>query len=327
MPVPPSPSPRPWGSYIVRVLVVAACYYLGARLGLLQALVNDQVTPLWPPTGVAVLALLAGGLRLWPGVSLGALVVNASLSDLPSVLAICAGNTLAPVVACLLLRRADFRLELDRTRDAMALVLVGALAGMAVSATIGSAALLASGVVGGDRFWSTWAVWWTGDALGVLVLVPLALALRSPRWRRPAVRRWVEAAALVGSLTVVMLIATTTDVRLMYLVYPFLIWAALRFQHLGTAPCALIATTLAARGAAMSTGPFAGMDLLVRMVGLQAYNGTAVLTALLLSTVIAERNAARAAIERTVEQLTEVVGRYQPAPLGDLLPPRRPEGP
>ncbi|MGM1063622.1 MASE1 domain-containing protein [Saccharothrix sp. Mg75] len=321
-----SPRARPWGSYVVLVLLVAACYYLGARLGLLQALVNDQVTPLWPPTGVAVLALLVGGLRLWPGVTLGAFAVNASLGDLPVTVAICAGNTLGPVVACLLLRRAGFRLELDRTRDALALVLLGALAGMLVSSTVGSTALLLNGVVDGGRFWSTWAVWWTGDALGVLVFVPMVLALRTLRWRRPSPRRWVEAAALVGSLTAVMLFATSRDVRLMYLVFPFLIWAALRFQHLGTAPCALIAATMAARGAAAGSGPFAGVDLLVRMVGLQAYNGTAVLTALLLSTVIAERNAAQAAIERTVEQLSEVVSRYRPTPLGDLLPPRRPEG-
>ena len=82
----------------------------------------------------------------------------------------------------------------------------------------------------------------------------------------------------------------------------------------------MIATTFAARGAARATGPFADLDLVVRMVTLQAFNSTAVLTALLLSAVIAERNAARAAIERTVAQLADVVARYQPLPLGDLLP-------
>jgi integral membrane sensor domain MASE1 len=122
-----------------------------------------------------------------------------------------------------------------------------------------------------------------------------------------------------------MTVASTHDLRLMYLVFPFLIWGALRFQHLGTAPCALIATTLAARGAAMSTGPFAGLDLVVRMVTLQAFNATAVATALLLSAVIAERNAAREAIERTVAQLADVVSQYQPLLLGNVLPPQPPE--
>ncbi|MFJ6677001.1 MASE1 domain-containing protein [Actinosynnema sp. NPDC091369] len=312
-------SPR-LGRYAFHVLVVAACYYVGAQLGLLQALVNDQVTPLWPPTGVAVLALLLGGLRMWPGVALGAFTTNSTLTDLGTTVLITAGNTLAPVVAYLLLKRAGFRPEMDRTRDALALVLLGGFVGMAVSATIGSGTLLLTGVIGGSLFWSTWTVWWTGDALGVLVFVPIVLALRSLRLRHHPLRRWVEAVGLVVSTAVVMAVASTHDLRLMYLVFPFLIWAALRFQHLGTAPCALIATTLAARGAARATGPFADLELVVRMVTLQAFNGTSVLTALLLSAVIAERNAARAAIERTVAQLADVVAQYQPMVLGDLLP-------
>ncbi|XVS62431.1 MASE1 domain-containing protein [Actinosynnema sp. CA-299493] len=318
------PSPR-FGRYAFHVVLVAACYYAGALVGLLQALVNDQVTPLWPPTGVAVLALLLCGLKMWPGIALGAFVANTTLADLDATVLITAGNTIAPLVAYLLLRRAGFRLEMDRTRDALALVLLGGLVGMAVSATFGAGTLLVTGVIDGALFWSTWTVWWTGDALGVLVFVPIVLAFRSFRPRGHTAPRWVEAAGLTASTAAVMAVASTNDLRLMYLVFPFLIWAALRFQHLGTAPCALIATTLAARGAARSTGPFADLELPVRMVTLQAFNGTAVLTALLLSTVISERNAARAAIERTVTQLADVVARYQPPALGDLLPPRPPE--
>ncbi|GAB3010291.1 MASE1 domain-containing protein [Saccharothrix stipae] len=318
------PSPR-LGRYVLHLAVVAGAYYVGAGIGLLQALVNDQVTPLWPPTGVAVLALLLGGMKLWPGIALGAFAVNFTLTDLGATILISAGNTLGPVVAYLLLKRVGFRLEMDRTRDALALVLLAGLVGMAVSATIGSGTLLVTGVIDGASFWSTWTVWWTGDALGVLVLVPIVLAFRSLRLRNHSLRRWVEAAGLLVSTAVVMTVASTNDLRLMYLVFPFLIWAALRFQHLGTAPCALVATTLAARGAARGTGPFADLDLVVRMVTLQAFNGTVVLTALLLSAVIAERNAARRAIERTVEQLANVVAQYQPLVLGDLLPPKPPE--
>jgi integral membrane sensor domain MASE1 len=317
-------SPR-LGRYALNVLVVAACYYLGARLGLLQALVNDQVTPLWPPTGVAVVALLLGGLGLWPGIALGAFAVNATITDIGTTTLISAGNTLGPVVAYLLLRWVGFRLELDRTRDVLALVVLGAFVGMAVSATIGSGALLVTGVIDGSLFWSTWSVWWTGDALGVLVFVPLVLAFRSLRLGDHPIRRWLEAAALLASTAAVMAMATTNDIRLMYLVFPFLIWAALRFQHVGTAPCALIATTLAARGAAMSTGPFADLELLPRMVTLQAFNATAVVTALLLSAAIVERNAAREAIERTVAQLADVVSQYQPLLLSNVLPPKRPK--
>ncbi|WP_433262456.1 MASE1 domain-containing protein [Actinosynnema sp. CS-041913] len=317
------PRLRPWGKYGIHLLVVAACYYAGARLGLLQALVNDQVTPLWPPTGIALLALLLGGVRLWPAIAVAAFVVNATLGDSSSAFLISAGNTLGPVVAFLLLKHFDFRLELGRTRDALALVFLGAFAGMAVSASVGTGALMLTGAIDRSGFWSTWSVWWTGDVMGVLVLVPLVLAVRAARRLEPA--RAAELAALLACTVVVMVIAATSPVRLLYVVFPFAIWGALRFQHLGAAPCALIATVMAARGAAAGIGPFAALDVFHRMVMLQAFNVTVALTTLVLSAVIAERNEARRAIERTCAQLTDVVQQYQPLLSRDALPPTRPD--
>lgn len=168
-----SPRLRDYATHALRLTIVAAAYYGSAKLGLEQQLVRGQVTPFWPPTGIALVALLMWGLRMWPGIAIGALVVNAPLgpSILP-VLAIVAGNTIAPVCACLLLRRVRFRLALDRLQDALALVFLGALSGMLISATIGTGVLVASEALTADDFWPTWSVWWTGDAMGVLVIAP-----------------------------------------------------------------------------------------------------------------------------------------------------------
>ncbi|AUA14142.1 hypothetical protein CFP59_06320 [Streptomyces malaysiensis subsp. malaysiensis] len=126
-------------------MAVAALYYAGARIGLLQELVRGQVT-LWPPTGIALACLLTLGPMAWPGIALGAVAVNAPIGPSPpAVLAIVAGNTLAPVCSYLLLRRVGFRPAVDRLRDALVLVFLGALAGMLISATVGTAALLLSG--------------------------------------------------------------------------------------------------------------------------------------------------------------------------------------
>lgn len=164
---------RDYATHALRLVVVAAAYYGSAKLGLEQQLVRGQVTPFWPPTGIALVALLLWGLRMWPGIALGAFLVNAPLgpSILP-VLAIVAGNTIAPVCACLLLRRVRFRLTLDRLQDALALVFLGALGGMVISATIGTGVLVASEALAADDFWPTWSVWWTGDAMGILVIAP-----------------------------------------------------------------------------------------------------------------------------------------------------------
>ncbi|MGI5253406.1 MASE1 domain-containing protein [Actinacidiphila glaucinigra] len=296
------------------VLVLAAAYYGGARIGLERQLVRGQVTPLWPPTGIALVGLLLGGIRLWPGIAIGAFTVNIMIGpSLLPVLGIVAGNTLAPVCACLLLRRVGFRVELGRLQDALALVFLGALGGMLISATIGSALLVASGAEPAGAFWPTWSVWWTGDAMGVLVIAPLLLVLRTARLPRgvPAYR-WVEAAAVVAGTALVTVVATRSTPGLLFLVSPLLIWAAFRFQLAGAAPCALITSLIAIGAAAAGSGPFAGLDLFAKMATLQAFNGTAALTALLLSATVTEREHTRREIEQVCRRLGEALSRLAP---------------
>ncbi|MCX5149110.1 MASE1 domain-containing protein [Streptomyces sp. NBC_00320] len=312
------------GSAALRILALAAVYYGAARVGLLQQLVRDQVTPLWPPTGVALAGLLVMGLRVWPGIALGAFLANVFLGpSLVSVLAITAGNTLAPVCACLMLRRAGFRNELDRLRDVLALVFLGALAGMLISSTIGSGVLVLSGALDAGDFWPTWSVWWTGDAMGVLVVTPFLLVLRKAHWpSRAGPGRWVEAVALALGTVVATLLATRTrDASLLFLVSPFLIWAAFRFRLAGAAPCALAVVTLAILAADGNRGPFVGEDVFASMVTLQAFNGTTALTALLLAAVITERDRTYEEIKRVCARLAEVVARMEPRPESHEYPP------
>ncbi|MFB7253503.1 MASE1 domain-containing protein [Streptomyces nojiriensis] len=312
------------GSTALRILAVAVVYYGAARVGLLQQLVRDQVTPLWPPTGVALAALLVMGLRVWPGIALGAFLANVFLGpSLISVLVITAGNTLAPVCACLMLRRAAFRNELDRLRDVLALVFLGALAGMSISSTIGTGVLVLSGALDAGDFWPTWSVWWTGDAMGVLVVTPFLLVLRKAHWPSGAgPGRWFEAVALaLGTLFVTLLATHTREWSLLFLVSPFLMWAAFRFRLAGAAPCALAVVTLAVLAAAAERGPFAGDDVFATMVTLQAFNGTTALTALLLAAVITERDRTYEEIKQLCGRLADVVARMEPRPESYRAPP------
>ncbi|MFF4228874.1 MASE1 domain-containing protein [Streptomyces sp. NPDC001820] len=314
---------RRYGSAALQILAVAAVYYGAAKLGLLQQVVRGQVTPLWPPTGVAVAGLLLLGLRIWPGIALGAFLVNVSLGpSLPAVLIITAGNTLAPVCAYLLLRRVGFHNELDRLRDALALIFLGALGAMLISSTVGSGVLVLAGALQPSDFWPTWSVWWTGDAMGVLVVAPFLLVVRTARWPRAPLTRWAEATALLTGTLAVMYLATDTGIpSLLFLAFPFLIWAAFRFQLAGAAPCALGVSTLAILAAARQIGPFAHQDLFANMVTLQAFNGAAALTALLVSAVIIERNRTQEEIRRVVVQLSEMVAQMEPRPATYRWPP------
>lgn len=310
---------RRGGVTALEICSVTALYYASGRLGLLQQLVRGQVTPLWPPTGIALAGLLVLGRRVWPGIALGAFLINISLGpSIPAVLVIMAGNTLAPVCSYTLLRRAGFRTGMDRLRDALALVFLGALCGMVVSATVGATTLLIAGVLSPGAFWPTWSVWWAGDAMGVLLVAPVLLVLRSVR--RPTgvpLSRWGEGALLLAA-TIGVGFLETGKVPLLFLAFPVLIWAAFRFHLGGAAPCALAVSTFAILAAARKTGPFAGHDLLSNMITLQAFNGSVALTALLLGATITEHERNRKEIEQAARQLSGMVARIAPDTLHRL---------
>ncbi|MFJ5679323.1 MASE1 domain-containing protein [Streptomyces sp. NPDC093097] len=308
-------------------LVLAACYYGAAKVGLLEQVViaGAVVTPLWPPTGIALSFLLLLGLWMWPGIALGTLLVISTLTRLDLAgIGVIAGNTLAPVCACLMLRRVGFRTELDRLRDGVALVVLGAFAAMVISATLGSGSQVLTGALPPGGFWRTWASWWAGDAMGVLVVTPLLLACRLVRLPRDVpLYRWVEAAVLLAAAVAVSLVSTRSSLSLLFLMFPVIVWAALRFQLVGAAPCVLVMSVFAISGATGRYGPFAGRSLLETMVNLQALNASAALTALLLSAIVTEQNAVRHRIEQLCQELAEVVDRLAPGEGRHGWPPER----
>ncbi|SER09450.1 Integral membrane sensor domain MASE1 [Streptomyces sp. yr375] len=295
--------------FAVETLAVAVCYYAAGRLGLMRELVVEGAvfTPIWPPTGVAVACLLIFGLRSWVGIALGALLVIMSLTPLrPVVIGNLVGNTAAPVCAYLMLRGVGFRTDLARLRDGLALVFLGALTAMLLSSTIGVGLLVLTDRLAEHSFWPVWLAWWVGDAMGVLIVTPVLLVLHTVR-RPLRLSRWKEASGLALTACALVPLATHSPVSLLFLVYPLLIWAALRFQLAGSMLCALFTSVMATIAATDEVGPFEGLTRVEVMIKLQAFNGTMALTALLLSAVITEQRNTRRSVEHACQELVEVL--------------------
>jgi signal transduction histidine kinase len=299
VPALPESAPR----YLAGVLALGAAYFGAAKLG--QTLrYTASVSAIWPPVGLGIAALYLWGLRWWPGIFLGELVVNAQLvSDNPalpvgSVAAQWAGNMAEVVVgAWLLLRLVGPRSALDRVRDVRG-VIAACIAATAISASVGTVAMLAGGVIALDAVPTFWRTWLLGDASGALVFVPLILTwVRAPAaaWHR---LRTLEGALLVASLALLATVAVTSSAPVTYLVFPVLIWAAFRFGPAGATLCVAINAALTIGITADQLGVFFKQPIDERTLSTQLYILVAALTALLLSAVVSER-------ERSVAALAE----------------------
>ena len=289
------------------VVIAVAIVYIGcAKLGLALAFRAAQVTAVWPPTGFAIAAVLRLGRRSVPGILIGAFLANATANEpLGVAMGIAVGNTLEAVVGATLLRHLAFDGRLARVRDVMAL-LAAVIVSPMVSATIGVISLGAGDVQPAAALPTLWSVWWLGDALGALIVAPLLLVWTD----RAPVRR---DAALEGSILIAALIAANAIIffglphvaAAEYVVFPFLIWAALRFGPAGSVTAAVITSVVAVWGTHMGGGPFAGAGAEQGLVPLQIFMAVAATTGLLLGAVVSQDRRTKEELRLRVTQLAD----------------------
>jgi len=300
-------------AYWALVAAVAAVYFGAAKLGLTMALVAEQVTAVWPPTGIALAALVLFGNRLWPGIALGAFLANLTAHEpLASACGIALGNTLEAVLGAYLLRRfVEFRPSLARIKDVFGLIGLAAGLSPIVSATIGVTSLCLGGVQPWDRYGSIWWVWWQGDAMGDLVTAPVLLTcLTKARIGVQTAGRAAEAAALFATLIIVTQIVFAgrlaegiSDYPLEYTVFPFAVWAALRFGPPGTTLVSFVASGIAIWGTIHGFGPFARWTINERLTLLQCFMGVVAVTGLVLAAVTSERKHIEKSLRENDERL------------------------
>ncbi len=282
-----------------RIAAVGLAYFATARFGLRFAVHAEQVTVVWPPSGIALAVMLVLGSRTWPGVWLGAFAANALANEgLATALAIATGNTLEALAGAWLLRQVHFHEDLDRVWDVMGLLGLAAGLSTTVAATVGATSLCLSGLQPWSAFGGLWFVWWLGDAMGILLFAP-ALLIWGSRPRPAFSRLRTPEALALGAGVVVATVASfggrfaeLTGSHFAYLLFPLLIWAAVRFGQRGAAPAILIVAGIAVAFTVQALGPFGGNSPRNRLVMLQVFLSVAALTALVLGAAIAERDTA-----------------------------------
>jgi signal transduction histidine kinase len=293
----------------LRIVVLAAAYFIAGKLGLMLANMHSSISPIWPASGIAVAALLVWGVEFWPAVLIGAFLVNVTIT-LPDgasaglrilqAIGIAGGNTLEAVAAAWLVNRFAGGVHVfQRVGNVFRYTFLAGFLSTAISATLGTLILLACGFLGKQTYVTAWLTWWMGDMVGVVLVGPLV----SLWWTKPLERfeanRTLEALALLMSLLVISAINFSNiftigakHYPLVFLFIPFLVWAALRFEAHGAMAFIALMAGLAINGTRHGFGDFAVADQNSSLLLLQIYVGVATLTALVMAAAVAERKAA-----------------------------------
>ena len=283
---------------------LAAVYFAAGKLGLQLAYGHASATAVWPCTGIAIAALLVFGYRVWPGILIGAFLVNVTAAgSLATSMAIAAGNTLEGLAGCYLVNRfAHGKDAIVRAQDIFKFALLAGMVATSVSATIGVATLAAWGFADWAEFGSMWSTWWLGDAIGAVLVTPLLLLW----WEHPRLK-WTRdqitelAFLFMGLFSTAWIVfgkpfhSELKNYPFEYLCIPFLVWAAYRFgrRKAATAMCALAA--IATWGTLHGFGPFARESRNTSLLLLQAFLGITAITTLALAAEVSEH---RRAVER-----------------------------
>lgn len=305
------PHLKPALVYLLKVLILAIVYHLAARLGLRMAFFQANTSPVWPPTGIGLAALFILGYQYWPGIALGVLL-GSILTGAPVNLAVgmALGNTLEALAAVYLLKKViGLHQEIDRIGDVVGLVMVS-LACTMIGASIGTLTLMVTNLGEWQNFWPIWTTWWIGDLLGALVVTPVILT-----WTIFPLPRIHRRALFEGGFLLLFTAGITWFVfssmppsgvfhqALIYVIFPFVIWAALRFGQRGATLVVFIVSGIAIWGTSQGMGPFSLESKNDSLILLQTFMAVVSLTGLILAAATLERRKAADAFRQKADDL------------------------
>ncbi|HEX9144704.1 MAG TPA: MASE1 domain-containing protein [Candidatus Binatia bacterium] len=275
------------------MLVLSAFYFCAGKLGLFLAYLHPSASAVWPPSGIALAAFLLWGYRLWPGIFVGAFLVNITTAgSLETTLAIALGNTLEGLLGAWLINRfAGGPKVFERARNIFRFTVLAALVSTAVGATVGVTTLSLEGFAIWQQYAAIWLTWWLGDMAGDLLVAPLLVIWATEPHPNVTPSRLLEAAGVLASLILsgyVVFLAGNRFILESIVILP-LLWAAFRFGQRGAVTAAFLMSSIALAGTLRGTGPFVTQDLNESLLHLQGFMGTIAVAGLVLASVITER--------------------------------------
>lgn len=302
---------------------LALLYYLSGQLGRLAAPPHGVATVVWPPSGIALAALLILGNRVWPGIWVGAFLANNwaalqytstfnALSFLATGMGIDTGSLLQALAGATLCRTLiGNRNPFDSVKHSLTFVGI-ALSMCLVASTIGVLSLCLGGALPWEAALARWGTWWIGDSGGVLVVTPLILTIWHLGWPQWDHKRRAEAAVLLfisSFFAVAVFILWRPSAELRYpadlVLLPLIAWVAYRFTQREVSVLVALVLTIAITGALHGRGPYQGISPWSSLPVVQFFIGILSILSIIIGAVIAERKTAGEALEASEHWLRE----------------------
>ena len=281
--------------------VFAIIYVIAGKIGLNLASLHASASPVWPPAGIALAAILLLGYRAWPAIFVGAFLVNLTTAgDIATSVAIASGNTLEAVAGAWLVNRfAGGKNVFDRPQGVFKFALAAAISAV-VSPLFGVTSLALDGFADWTNYGAIWVTWWLGDVTGDLIFTPLVL-LWGIRWKLAWKK---EEAVEVGVLLLLLALLSAVvfggwleisakNYPIAFICGPIVIWTAFRFTQRETATGIFILSVIAVWGTVRGFGPFVGQSENQSLLTVQSWTAVLAITAMALSAGMAERRAYR----------------------------------
>jgi TolB-like protein/integral membrane sensor domain MASE1/class 3 adenylate cyclase len=277
--------------------ILAVIYFIAGKLGLMLASLHASASPVWPPAGIALAALLLLGYRAWPAIFIGAFLVNVTTAgNVATSLAIGTGNTLEALAGAWLVNRFAGGINVfDRPQGVFKFALAAGISAI-ISPAFGVTSLGVASFADWANYGAIWLTWWLGDATGDLVFTPLVLL-----WSVASKRRWnKKEAAEVGALLLLLVLlsgvvfggwpaVSARNYPIALIFGPVVIWTAFRFSQRETATGIFILSAIAVWGTLHSFGPFVRETENQSLLAVQLWTSVLSITAMALSAGMAER--------------------------------------
>lgn len=301
----------------IAILFISAIYFIAGKIGLVLAFVHPSVSVVWLPTGIAIATLLLLGRKLWPAIFIGAFLVNiTNEGSLLTTLGIATGNTLEAFIAVWLIERfANGRNCLDRPQDLFRFVLFAGIISTAVSALCGVFSLTLTGFASWENFRPLFFTWWLGDMGGAIIVAPLIISWFNKRTLNLKITHVMEIFLVFLLLFLVSLVifggfstVSNGNYSVEFLVLPYLLWCAFRFNKRETATALFLLSEIAIWGTLNGFGPFAkGASVNASLFLLQAYMNTLAVTILMLAAAVIQQRQAEESAQKSEDRYRTLV--------------------